>query len=141
MTTVPELLVQGKHAEALTAFGLTLDQQKTIVERIQAHTERYGPVELTAGVPTHHYNQLDEGWSGTNLMIMACTPTYTLRVIAYRSGSGRPEMDIDVQRGDLRNCGYPEHCTCNNDNRYDDDEDCTYCDYGRSYCMNHDNYH
>jgi hypothetical protein len=140
MTTVPELLVQGKHAEALTAFGLTLDQQKGIVERIQAHAERYGPIELFSGVESHHYNQLDEGWAGTNLMVMACTPMYTLRVITYRSGSGRPEIDFDVQRGDLRNCDYPVECTCD-DRDYDDDDSCTYCDYGRSYCMNHDNYH
>jgi hypothetical protein len=143
MTAIPELLAEGKHPEALVAFGFTLDQQVRIIERIKQHAEVHGPYELTAGVPTHHYNQLNpaEPWTGSNLMIMACSERASLRIIGYRNGS-RPEIDFDTQFNDLRRCHYEIECTCErDDDEYDDDTSCVRCDYGRSYCTEHDTYH
>lgn len=136
MTVMSELLEQGKYPEAMAAFGLNLDQQKNVVERIQRFTAVNGQYELTGLVSTHPYFQ-DNVIPESATEIQVCTDSRTLRILLNRQGDGRPYLDYNEQQSDMRTCEYPTTCECDPDDGYD----CARCDYGRSYCIQHHTYH
>lgn len=134
MTVISDLLEEGKYAEAISAFGLDLERQKLVVERIQQFAAANGQYEMTGYVDTHPYVQ-DNVVPETNMQIYVCTDRRSLRIILAREGNGYPYLDFNQQESDLRTCDYPTTCEC------EDDYDCSRCDYGSSYCIQHHTYH
>ena len=137
MSAARQLAQAGNWQAATVVHGLSIEEQASLVDRVQNFITAHGVPEMTQGDPNIQ-------WAETYVPIFLSTATHSLRLLLWHNGSMRPLVDVMTIEGDARLCEHPNQCTCDEDNRGVEDWDreaCDYCNRGSDYCTYHNLYH
>lgn len=128
-----DLLTVGQWPAALAGYGLSLQQQQNIAERINSFA-----TAKSCSVRQLEFFTMDA--RPVNNFWLAAPSGHTIRVSLYRQGMEPPMVDAEIHGYDPRRCRRAEH-TCELEGDNDDNDECEGCEYDSDWCLEHENYH